>query len=98
MKKVCMILFSFVFLPHTYAQTVEEWTDQKKTQIKYLLQQIAALKVYTGHIQKGYAIARSGLTTIQSIKKGDVTVHQTFFSSLQKVSPAIQQYSKVNDI
>lgn len=81
-----------------YAQTSEEWTQQKKTQIKYLLQQIAANKVYIDYLEKGYSIARSGLQTIQNIKKGDFNLHFNYFDSLKKVNPRIKNWAKVADI
>src|SRR4051794_30947843 len=72
--------------------------QSKKTQKKYLLEQIAALKVYLGYLQKGYLITRKGLTTIGNIKQGDFNLHDDFFSSLKNVNPAIRKYSKVADI
>jgi hypothetical protein len=80
------------------AQTWDEWFRQKKTQKKYLLQQIAELKVYLDYTEKGYAIAGSGLQTIRSIKNGDLTLHQSHFSSLKQVNPAIKSWSRVADI
>lgn len=56
-------------------QTFHEWFRQKKTQKKYLIQQIAALKVYLGYVQKGYSIAQKGLTTVSNIKKGNFDLH-----------------------
>jgi hypothetical protein len=76
------------------AQTLEEWTQQKKTGVKYLVQQIAALKVYTQYLNKGIDIVQSGLSTISQLKKGDVAQHATYFQSLHKVNPALQHYSK----
>src|ERR1019366_7395881 len=80
------------------AQTFAEWFRQKKTQIRYLEQQIAALKVYTGYLEKGYHIAQSGLTTIGEIKNGEFSLHQTFFSSLSQMNPAIGAGARVAEI
>jgi len=41
----------------------------KETKINYLLQQIAANKVYIDYIEKGYKIAHSGLQTITRHKE-----------------------------
>lgn len=79
-------------------QTFEEWTSQKKTQIKYLLAQIAANKVYIEYAQKGYGIARKGLNTIQNIKKGDFNLHQDFINSLSVINPKVKSYARVADI
>jgi hypothetical protein len=71
------------------AQTWEEWFRQKETQKKYLLEQIAALKVYGDYAKKGYAIAAKGWRTIQGIKEGDLSGHSEFFSSLSQVNPQV---------
>ncbi|RZM29218.1 MAG: hypothetical protein EOO88_05835 [Pedobacter sp.] len=80
------------------AQTFSEWFRQKKTQKKYLLQQIAALQVYIEYAQKGYKIAKEGLTTIGGFTKGEFNLHSDYFNSLKMVNPEIKQYAKVADI
>lgn len=77
------------------AQTADEWLNQKSTQKKYLIQQIAALQVYIGYAKKGYNIVSGGLNTIRDIKKGDLNIHNTFFNSLKAVNPKIANYQKV---
>jgi hypothetical protein len=97
MRKLCLVLPLFIY-HFSFSQTLEEWTEQKKTQIKYLLQQIAANKVYIDYIEKGYKIAHSGLQTIHDIKKGDFNLHFGFLDSLKKINPAIKNWAKVADI
>lgn len=80
------------------AQTFEEWFRQKETQKKYLVQQIAAFRVYLGYVQKGYSIAQKGLTTISNIKNADFDLHRDFFAYLKNVNPKISRYAKVADI
>ena len=80
------------------AQTTDEWLNQKSTQKKYLLQQIAALQVYISYAKKGYNIVSSGLHTIRDIKKGELNIHTAFFNSLKAVNPKIARYQKVADI
>lgn len=80
------------------AQTFDEWFNQKSTQKKYLLQQIAALQVYINYAKKGYNIVSGGINTIRDIKKGDLNLHNTFFSSLKTINPKIGRYVKVADI
>ena len=80
------------------AQTFEEWAQQKKTQKKYLFQQIAALQVYIGYVKKGYDVVNKGLTTIRNIKSGDFNLHRDFFRSLKQVNPKISKYAKGADI
>jgi hypothetical protein len=52
--------------------------SKKKTQKKYLLQQIAALQVYFGYAKKGYSFVSSDTKTIRDIKKGDPKINNTF--------------------
>lgn len=63
---IVMISFSACWVK---AQTFNEWFKQKKTQIQYLIDQIAALQVYSQSLQKGYDIADAGLKFIHGIKK-----------------------------
>ncbi|RZJ91687.1 MAG: hypothetical protein EOO20_04435 [Chryseobacterium sp.] len=80
------------------AQTWSEWFSQKKTQQKYLLEQVAALKLYAGYLKKGYDIGHSGLTFIKDASKGEFDLHGAFFSSLKAVSPEIRNNVKVAEI
>lgn len=98
MKTSLFILLLSAFASTVKAQTFDEWFKQKKTQKKYLIQQIAALKVYTGYLQKGYLIARNGLNTISNIKNGELHLHDAFFNSLMNVNPNIRNVTKVSDI
>lgn len=65
---------------------------------KELLLQIAALKVYIEYGQKGYGVVKKGLGFISDVKKGEVNLHQDYFSSLKKVNPKIKNYFKVTEI
>jgi hypothetical protein len=79
----------------TRAQTVAEWTQQKKTQLDYLLKQVAALRAYTEVAAKGYAIAKQGLTAIKKIKQVEASLHEDYFTSLRNVNPHVKAYWKV---
>ena len=81
-----------------YTQNLQEWTQQKKTQIKYLVNQIAAFEVYTSYARKGIAIANDDLNAIKNIKKGDLSLHKGYFSSLTNINPSVKRYWKVADI
>ncbi|RZM09985.1 MAG: hypothetical protein EOO88_48750, partial [Pedobacter sp.] len=50
--------------PSCYAQNWNEIFRQKKTQEKYLLKQLAYLKLYGQQLADGYALVKSGLDTI----------------------------------
>lgn len=93
-----LAITTVLFVCGALAQTVNEWVNQKSTQKKYLLQQIAALQVYINYAKKGYNIVSGGINTIRDIKKGDLTLHNTFFSSLKTINPKISRYAKVADI
>lgn len=80
------------------AQTFSEWFRQKKTQKKYLIEQIAALKIYAGFAARGYKIGREGLGLIGRIKDGDFNLHRDFFGSLKYANPEIRKYPRVADI
>jgi hypothetical protein len=63
-----------------------------------MIKQIGLLEVYIVDLEKGYKIAREGLTTIGEIKKGEFNLHNIFFSSLQSVNPSVAKYSKIAEI
>ncbi|HMH33833.1 MAG TPA: hypothetical protein VK543_12425 [Puia sp.] len=99
MKNIVLILFtSFATINSLQAQTFAEWFQQKKTQLKYLAEQIAAYQVYTGYLEKGYGIAQKGLTVIHELKNGEFDLHNAFFNSLRAVNPDVAKYSKVAGI
>lgn len=97
MKKSWKILLCATFMLqaiNSSAQTFAEFFRQNSTQRKYLVQQIAALKVYAGYAKTGYDIARDGLSTIRSISNGEFNLHGTFLASLKSVSPHIRKNAK----
>lgn len=99
MKKLFILMILLCcFITGLKAQTWGEWFNQKKTQKKYLAEQIAALKVYSGYLQKGYAVAKGGLTSISDFKIGELNLHTDFFNALKAVNPKIKNYSKVAEI
>jgi len=98
MRRLVLFILVLISVKVCNAQTFDEWFKQRKTQKKYLIEQIAALQMYVGYVQKGYSIAKKGLTTIGTIKKGDFNLHSDFFSSFKNVNPSIGNYAKVADI
>lgn len=91
------ILLSY-FAGQAQTPNWNEWFRQKKTQRKYLIQQIVALKVYLEYLKKGYDIAQKGLTTIGDIKNGTFTLDKDYFNSLKQVNPVVKNSPKVNSI
>jgi len=98
MKRFLILLILAANVQVVFGQTIAEWTEQDKTQIEYLLQQIAAQKVYLDYLEKGYGIAQTGLHTIRDLKKGDFNLHGDYFNSLKEVNPSIKSAAKVDDI
>lgn len=99
MKKIALVILTIVVIHiESRGQTFNEWFKQKKTQRKYLVEQIAALRVYLDYTKKAYSIAHSGLTTIENIKNGDFNLHRDFFASLKNVNPSIAKSARVADI
>jgi hypothetical protein len=80
------------------AQTFAEWFSQKKTQKKYLLQQIAALHVYSGYLKTGYSIAKSGLGSIGNYLGDEYGLHGDYYNRLKIVNSAVKNNPQVNDI
>jgi hypothetical protein len=100
MKKYRWILYTIglQFLTAScQAQTFAEYFQQKKTQKKYLMQQIVKLQLYLSYVKNGYNIVNKGLTTISHIKNGDFKLHEVFFNDLLRVKPAIRDYSKTQE-
>jgi hypothetical protein len=98
MKKILLFLLLVSAAGGLQAQTFAEWFNQKQTQKKYLLQQIAELQVYIGYAQKGYNIAKEGLNTIGGYTRGEFNLHTDYLNSLKSVNPEIRRYAKVADI
>ncbi len=90
---ILLALFSAVSA--TEAQRLKEWVSQKKTQTEYLILQIAANKAYLELLKKGYRIAKDGLNTISSFKKGEFDLQDAFFKSLKNVNPEVKRYVRV---
>ncbi len=100
MKKYSLILLLLFLLPPLIQAQgiVGEIFNQKQTQKKYLLQQIAALKVYLGYLEKGYKTVQDGTRLIGDIKDGDLNLHTNRFDSLKKVNPSIRNFQSVDKI
>src|SRR4051812_40101385 len=94
MKLLLLFLAMLLISTVCNAQTWDEWFRQRKTQIKYLEEQIIALQVYGSYLQAGYKIVQGGLSTIHDIKNGDFNIHKDYFSSLKHVNASIMHNSK----
>ena len=97
-RSLALVLLLLFMGTSALGQTWGEFFSQKKTQQKYLLEQLAALKMYAGYLKKGYDIVGSGISTVKDIKNGEFSLHNTFFSSLKSINPAIRKNAKVASI
>lgn len=88
----------FLAVHQAGAQTFAEWFQQKKTQIKYMVQQIGGLQLYLGYLKKGYNIVDKGWNTVKDLKNGELNLHQDYFNGLETVNPEIKKYSRVAEI
>ena len=77
----------------TYGQDFSEWWQQKKTRIKYLEAQDAALAALRLTIENGYQTEEEGLDSISTIKEEEYQLHQKHFESLLIVNPKIKNSS-----
>ena len=93
-----LTLTASTFLTKVKAQTFAEWFDQKNTQKKYLLQQIAALQVYATWYKQGNNIAHNGLGSINGSLTSENGLHTTYYNNLKNVSPVVKNNKQVNDI
>lgn len=78
-----------------HSQTFNEWFRQRKTQRRYLRQQIVALRVYLGHLKKGYSIVQKGLNAVGDIKDGKFSLDADYLESLGTVNTVISSSGKV---
>lgn len=97
MRKTATLLLLLLLAVGAHAQTAREWLQQKKTQQAYLLEQVAALRLYADYARQGYGITQEGLRAIGSGKTAEYGTHLDFFRSLQQADPALGRYWKLAD-
>lgn len=81
-----------------HAQTFAEWFKQGSTQKKYLLQQIAALQVFSSYLRQGYQVAHQGLGSISKSLTTEHGLHAGYYSSLKVANPAVRTSPQVKEI
>jgi hypothetical protein len=80
------------------AQTFAEWFEQNKTQKSYLLQQIAALQIFSGYLKQGYQVATNGMTCISGSLKKENDLHTTYYGRMKTVDPVVKNNAMVKDV
>jgi hypothetical protein len=94
---ICFVLSALCF-QYGFAQTFAEWFSQKKTQIKYLNEQITSLIQYGNYVRQGYQISQNGLGSIGGWVKGEFDLHSAYYTSLKKVNPQVKGNVKADSI
>ncbi|MBE7178652.1 MAG: hypothetical protein INR69_19790 [Mucilaginibacter polytrichastri] len=79
---LAILLLSAALIPGVRAQTFAEFFRQNKTQEKYLIQQIAALAVYSTNARTGYGITNLGLKTIRAFTGEEFDLHADYITGL----------------
>lgn len=98
-KSAFFIIFFVSYAGATSAQGfLGGFFNQKQTQIKDYLQQIAAYQAYLTYLKKGYAIVRNGTGNICNLKNADLLLQTAEVDSLKMVNPRIRNYPKVSAI
>jgi len=77
------------------SQTFSEWWKQKKTRLKYLREQVAALKAVEYVIRNGYKIQEEGIDNIREIDSTEFALHDEYFKSLEIVNPEVRNYPQL---
>jgi hypothetical protein len=96
---VVFVLMAGIFIPReSTAQTFAEWFSQKKTQKKYLLEQIAALQVFSGYLHQGYQIASGGLGSISGYIKEENGLHAAYYDRLKIAGSEVRNNPMVQEI
>ena len=99
MKKVHLLLLVLgLSAGSSQAQTFSEWFRQKRTQLKYLREQIAALIVFGSEAKEGYRIAEKGLSLIGGETGMEFGLHRDYFTSLRNINPSVKDDGRVGDI
>ncbi|RFZ90054.1 hypothetical protein D0C36_22685 [Mucilaginibacter conchicola] len=93
-----LTLAATIAFSNAEAQTFSEWFFQGSTQKKYLLQQIAALQVYSGYLSKGYRIANGGLGYIGKELRKEFSEHRVFYDKLRTVNPSFRNDPRFQEI
>lgn len=96
--KAIIILIILSMSGNLKAQTWVEIFKQKETQNKYLVQQLAALKLYAGYLKKGYDIADKGIISIKAFSNGEFKLHDEFFGTLKLISPSVAEKASLAEI
>ncbi|MDQ8051925.1 MAG: hypothetical protein REI78_02815 [Pedobacter sp.] len=80
------------------AQNYNEIFRQKRTQERYLIKQLAYLRLYAGQLKKGYDVVSGGLETVRGFTSGEFKLHEAFLNGLSAVSSLVRKDARVSEI
>lgn len=80
------------------AQTFAEWFHQNSTQKKYLLQQIAALQVFSTYLKQGYQVAHNGLGSISGSLSSENSLHTGYYNRMEVAGAPVKNDGQVKEI
>jgi hypothetical protein len=86
------------FRSEAKCQTFNEWFKQKKTQKKYLIEQIAALQLYLKNLKQGYVVVKKGLNLVGEITGNSYSMDNIYLQSLLQVKMPIKNSDLNNSI
>ncbi|UII20803.1 hypothetical protein [Fulvivirga ligni] len=98
MKKIAFISLIIICVTQVNGQVPnkEEWTNQKKTQIKYLIKQVGLLQLYIGYVKKGYDIVKTGWNTVSNIKNGTFSLDQDYLDTYDIVPVILKNDPRIS--
>jgi len=92
---VTAILCTISFV--SWGQTFSEWFRQKKTKIKYLRKQIAALEAFKAIVEAGYGQAEKGVDTTEAIEEVTFKMDEEWLVRLGMVKPVFRESEDVRE-
>jgi hypothetical protein len=99
LKGACLVSCILILASaQSHAQTFAEWFSQKKTQIKYLSEQIAALNARETSLKQGYAMMKNEWGAIGNFKNGEFGLHQDYYNSLSQINPLVKNSTDLTTI
>ena len=93
-----MVVLSMLTSYSASAQFLGGFFNQKGTQRRYMIQQIALYQIYLGYLKKGYTITKDGLHTISDIRSGELSLHKDYYAGLSAINPAVAKMPEIRAV
>jgi len=95
MKIILIVIIFCLYDLTARGQTFAEWWQQKKTRIKRLKQQVAALETLKETVEEGYSQAETAVDSVEVYSDEELTVNKAFVESLKVVKPSFRDAPEV---